>query len=521
LIAEKPTIEIIASPPPFTWSTEQQGIVEVTVDAPGNVIERTGILRLPEGLSFVNPDDSLKTFTQNTTVNWAIRANQTIPAPSLSGALTVIVRGKDQNNTSVEVSDTTEIQVTIERKALLKLSSPGISIRLLKGEEFTVTATVDNQGTANVIGSGSLRLNIGQVGFYLVGDSAEKVFEIDNTTNTASVEWNIRAPDSEVNTTFGIGFTQLPLDVNTQNPASVVADTLVLDVNMIPSRVIVKQLPGIQVENSYVQGEREVPVVGLGFSNPNSDERIIVKSFSVGIIEGEGDAPVTDMQNLVSRLEVVSYDFYRGQLAKGNAPPDRLGEILIDAQTPNPFTLNFALPDTVSGEQTDSLVIWIDLADQQVNRNFKVRLSDIEATGLSDERVNVVDSLGSPIEALEIQSPRITVLSSDPEEIFGNYPNPFSMDSQIPGAPRGVTRFAFMMENSGDVELRIFTLMGRLVRFTELSNVPEGLHTTLLSWDGSNGQGDRVVNGVYIAVLQVRYSNGGSETYETKVAYIK
>jgi flagellar hook assembly protein FlgD len=77
------------------------------------------------------------------------------------------------------------------------------------------------------------------------------------------------------------------------------------------------------------------------------------------------------------------------------------------------------------------------------------------------------------------------------------------------------------MESSGDVELRIFTLMGRLVRFTELSNVPEGLHTTLLSWDGSNGQGNRVVNGVYIAVLQVRYRNGGTETYETKVAYIK
>jgi hypothetical protein len=479
-------------------------------------------LRLPDGLlEFVNEDDSVKFIPPNDTVNWTIRA-KTISASSLSGALTVIVRGKDQNNPNTVVESDTTIPVTIERKAQLNLSSPTVSIRLLKSDPFTVQATVSNLGNADIIGNGSLRLNVGSAEFeFAEGETPEQEFIVNNNTGAASVIWNLLAPPFDVNTTFGIGFTQLPLDVNTQDVVSVAIDTLVIDVNMVSSQLTVKQLSEIQVENSYVQGETEIGVVGLGFSNPNTVEEIFMNSFTIGIVEGETDEPVEDMQNLVSRVEVVSYNFYREQIAKINTPPDRLGEIMIDAQTPNPFTLNFANVDTVSGEQTDSLVILIDLANQPVNRNFKLRLLNVEAAGSFVGKVNVVDSLGSPIEALAIQSPRITILSSDPEEIFGNYPNPFSMNSQIPGAPRGVTRFSFKMESSGDVELRIFTLMGRLVRFTELSNVPEGLHTTLLSWDGTNGQGDRVVNGVYIAVLQVRYRNGTAETYETKVAYIK
>jgi hypothetical protein len=524
-IAEKPTIEIITVTAPSAWSTEQQGIVEVNVEASGNVIERTGILRLPQGLSFVNPTDSLKTFTQNATVNWTIRADQTISAPSLSGTMTVIVRGRDENNpppNTILVSDTTMIPVSVERKARLSLSSPSVSIRLLKSEAFTVEAIVTNLGTANVTGTGSLRLNIGDVGFeFAPGETAEKEITVDNATNTASAEWDVVAPEFDVNSTFGIGFIQLPLDVNTQDIASVGIDTLVLDVNMVSSQLVFKKLPEIQVENSYVQGETEIGVVGLGFRNPNTIEEIFMKSFTVGIVEGESDAPVTDIQNLISRLEVVSYDFYLRQIAKVNTPPDRLGEILIDAQTPNPFTLNFANVDTVSGEQTDSLVVLIDLANQPVNRNFKLQILNVDAAGLFVGKVNVVDSLGSPIEALEIQSPRITILSSDPEEIFRNYPNPFSMDTQLPGAPRGVTRFSFKMESSGDAQLQIFTLLGRLVHSTELKNVPEGLHNSLLNWNGTNDQGNRVVNGVYIAVLQVKYSNGTTKTYETKVAYIK
>lgn len=525
-IAEKPEITVIRSSAPAVWSTEQVGIIEIEVDAPENVIERSGILRLPEGFSFLNPADSLKAFGQNAVVNWAIRANQNIPQPTLPGILTVIVSGRDANTpppNAAVVRDTVEVAVSVQRKALLDLASQSVSVRVLKGEQFVLQAAVHNRGEAEVQGTGQVRLNIGEVGFqFAAGETAEKDFVIDNQTNTANFQWTLLAPNFDVNTVFTLGFIQLPLDVNTQNFASVGIGSLVFDINMVSSQITIKPLDEVvEVDNSYIQGEREIGVLGAAFINPNTVETIFINNFDIAVLDGESGVPVADMHNLISRVEVVSYAFYRQQLGKTNRPPDRFGEVVITEQTANPLKINFSPVDTLNAGETDSLVIRIDLANQPISRNFRIQLKQVDASGGFVGKVNVVDSLGAPLGAIQLQSPRITLLSSDPKEIFHNYPNPFGMETRLPGAPPGVTRFNFLMENSGNAELRIFTLTGRLVWSSVVNGLPAGLHTSALEWDGRNSQGDRVVNGVYVAVLKVTYSNGGSATFQTKVVYIK
>ncbi len=525
-IAEKPEITIIRNTAPAVWSTEQVGILEVEVDAPENVIERSGTLRLPEGFSFLNPADSLKAFGQNAVVNWVIQANQGIPQPTLPGILTVIVSGRDANTpppNATVVRDTVEVPVSVQRKALLDLASQTVSVRVLKGEQFVLQASVNNGGEADVQGTGQVRLNIGEVGFQFAdGETAEKDFVIDNQTNTASFQWTLLAPNFDVNTVFTLGFTQLPLDVNTQNPASVGVNTLVFDINMVSSQITIKPLDSVvEVDNSYIQGEREIGVLGAAFINPNTVETIFINNFDIAVLDGETGTPVADIHNLISRVEVVSYDFYRRQLGKPGSPPDRLGELPITEQTANPVKINFSPVDTLNAEESDSLVIRIDLANQPISRNFRIQLKQVDASGGFVGKVNVVDSLGAPLAAIQLQSPRVTLLSSDPKEIFHNYPNPFGMETRLPGAPPGVTRFNFLMENSGDAELRIFTLTGRLVWSSAVNGLPAGLHTSALEWDGRNSQGDRVVNGVYVAVLKVNYGSGGGATFQTKVVYIK
>ncbi|MCK6619504.1 MAG: hypothetical protein HUU32_01230 [Calditrichaceae bacterium] len=526
-IAEKPEITIIRNAAPAVWSTEQVGILEVEVDAPENVIERSGTLRLPEGFSFLNPADSLKEFGQNAVVNWAIRANQNIPQPTLPGVLTVIVSGRDANTpppNAAVVRDTVELPVSVQRKALLNLASQTVSVRVLKGEQFVLQAAVNNAGEADVQGTGRVRLNIGEVGFQFAGgETEEKDFVIDNQTNTASFQWTLLAPNFDVNTVFTLGFTtQLPSDVNTQAPASTGVNTLVFDINMVSSQITIKPLDDVvEVDNSYIQGEREIGVLGAAFINPNTVETIFINNFDIAVLDGETGTPVADMHNLISRVEVVSYDFYRQQLGKPGSPPDRLGEVVITEQTANPVKINFSPVDTLAAEESDSLVIRIDMANQPISRNFRIQLKQVDASGGFVGRVNVVDSLGAPLAAIQLQSPRVTLLSSDPQQIFHNYPNPFGMETRLPGAPPGVTRFNFLMENSGNAELHIFTLTGRLVWSSAVNGLPAGLHTSALEWDGRNSQGERVVNGVYVAVLKVNYGSGGGATFQTKVVYIK
>ena len=70
------------------------------------------------------------------------------------------------------------------------------------------------------------------------------------------------------------------------------------------------------------------------------------------------------------------------------------------------------------------------------------------------------------------------------------------------------------------MEFRIFTLLGELVyEATYDANAPQGqagAHTKDLFWDGYNGDGKMVLNGVYVAVLKT-----ATGTVTTKVAVAK
>ncbi|MBA4378933.1 MAG: hypothetical protein C0395_09835 [Gemmatimonas sp.] len=95
-----------------------------------------------------------------------------------------------------------------------------------------------------------------------------------------------------------------------------------------------------------------------------------------------------------------------------------------------------------------------------------------------------------------------------------NYPNPFA-------AGREATSFAFNLPLAADVTLRILSARGESV-VTLLDNLPlpAGLHQDL-DWDGRNGRDQAVHNGVYVAELIARYSDGRQERLLRKVAVVR
>jgi uncharacterized protein YegL len=74
------------------------------------------------------------------------------------------------------------------------------------------------------------------------------------------------------------------------------------------------------------------------------------------------------------------------------------------------------------------------------------------------------------------------------------YPNPFNPVSES-------VKFRFRLEKSGDVTVRVYDLSNSLVKEV-LSNRPytQGLWET--QWDGRNGNGEVIANGVYIYVIE-------------------
>ncbi len=103
---------------------------------------------------------------------------------------------------------------------------------------------------------------------------------------------------------------------------------------------------------------------------------------------------------------------------------------------------------------------------------------------------------------------------SDLETSWSNFPNPFA-------AGRENTTFAFFLRESARVKLRILTARGEEVA-TLLAgeSLSGGLHQDR-TWDGRNERGDSVVNGVYVAEIDVQYASGGGERRVRKVAVVR
>jgi hypothetical protein len=225
-----------------------------------------------------------------------------------------------------------------------------------------------------------------------------------------------------------------------------------------------------------------------------------------------------DLQNLISRVRIVSYDYF-SSFSKPLREPDEFADMTIDAETANPIPVNFSVLDTVTSGDLDELVVLIDIATGAPNQNFSVGLQNISAyqtVGTNRYGVEVTDSVGNPLATIlnQFESPPLSVVSGDPEKSFGNYPNPFGIDDEF-------TRFVFLLEQNGDVELRIFTLLGELVWSAEEKGLTPGLYDGRIQWNGYNNVGNLVLNGIYIAVLKVNYTGGEGQTFKTKVAFIK
>jgi hypothetical protein len=97
---------------------------------------------------------------------------------------------------------------------------------------------------------------------------------------------------------------------------------------------------------------------------------------------------------------------------------------------------------------------------------------------------------------------------------WSNFPNPFA-------GGRERTTFSYWLRATATVTLRLWTLRNEaIVTLVDGVARPAGLQQVDL-WDGRNGRGDVVRNGVYVAELTVRYDDGSQDRVLRKVAVVR
>jgi hypothetical protein len=174
----------------------------------------------------------------------------------------------------------------------------------------------------------------------------------------------------------------------------------------------------------------------------------------------------------------------------------------------NPVRVDFSPEaDTLAPGESDTLLISIDVSEAPLVGGVGLEIQDATAFDAFDsgsgEQVGVVAPGG------EIFQGALT----PPSRLFTgvhNYPNPFQAGSES-------THISYFLQGDSRVSLRIFTLDGKLV-FSRTFSAQEsqgrrGLREIL--WDGRNGRGELVLNGVYVCKLE---ANGIDATFKIAVA---
>jgi hypothetical protein len=226
-------------------------------------------------------------------------------------------------------------------------------------------------------------------------------------------------------------------------------------------------------------GQKAVPLLALNFQNPGASGSFTLKGVTLTVEDGSG-------QPLAGRLAALS--------AQGASGP--VGSVSgAQASLYLPFS---ASPDTaLAPGASTSLKFYGDLSSSNDPDSFRLVLASL--ADLAGEQPCSSQPAGfqpQPAPAASFSSSQVTVLKSQASESFRAFPNPFSSN-------REVQNLDFSLVQDAEVSLKIYTLQGALVRTLAEKSRLQGDGRKLFTWDGRNGEGSLVVNGVYLAVLEV------------------
>ncbi|MBX7201454.1 MAG: type IX secretion system sortase PorU [Bacteroidia bacterium] len=223
-------------------------------------------------------------------------------------------------------------------------------------------------------------------------------------------------------------------------------------------------------------------------------------AFTNVIIGGFSNTPVSDDKGPELRLYMNNDRFVSGGMTDEN--PSLLAFVMDDIGI-NTVGTGIGHDITAILDANSSNPIILNDFYQADQDNYKKGTIRYPFRNLSEGRhtltVKVWDvannSSEATIEFIVVKSEGIVV------EHLLNYPNPFSTQ----------TNFFFEHNQPGvplSVDLRVFTVSGKLVKTIQTSLFSNGYRSEPIPWDGRDDFGDRIAKGVYVYRLRVETSDG-------------
>lgn len=495
-----------------TVSVSQTFTVHAIVTATTTTGTVRATLSLPGGFSVVgNP---VRTVGTGTGAGVPEFVDYSVIAPAIATAaddVFVTFTGIDTNSQSPVPPAADTVAVAVVPRAALSVSASvtappdAIDNTVGVGTPFTVTASVTNAAGAAGIGAGGTLSVALPAGFSLGGgETAAKPFVLGTP-----VSWVLNAPSQPSGPDqISIAILATPPDENSGAPALIVNGTATIAMVTEGSAVAVRDVSqSLGIATGVVPaGATDVALLGFEIAYNASDPSVNsaeIDTIAITVF-GKNGQPLG--------ASAVAGTLKRLSIALNGAQP----YVIVDPTT-NPIVVSLTssgpIP-SVAPNATVNAVVALDLDAQPRETEIRVGLRAgalvVRDPG-SGQALGVTDAQGRPLDGQVVSRP-LVVLSSNFSEYAHNYPNPFRAGSDTP------TRIAYFLTTPADVSVKIYAMTGDLVFEKTINAGDTGAQAgpQEATWDGRNGKGEVVRNGVYVCVL-----NAGSNSAKFRIAVAK
>ncbi|MBN2183690.1 MAG: T9SS type A sorting domain-containing protein [Candidatus Krumholzibacteriota bacterium] len=492
-------------------STEQGFSISVSLTPSYNTEDAWVEITPPSGCGIIGSNRVVLGASDGTekVVTWNILAS------SFSGTgfeFSIASGGTDSNSGKTFDGCSSSIEITIVEKSELDLdafiSGPpealegNMSVNL----PFTIEALVTNLGSADVDTSGAW------LEIVLPQDSGYRLDGVDETYKKTfypgvPVEWHLRAPVSATPPkSIVVRFGYPGTDENSGEIIVPLTNGISIPVTTESGKVAMLNIsePGVIPPYVVPQGTRDVPVLEVIYEN-NSEYTIGLDTIYVSVLDKRDELrdPVSDaVTSVIVRAGGSTYEESSGLM--------------------NPVPIIVGHRFTIEPGEEDTMLVSVDIAD-----NAPAGLLKIELGNSSDVVFSIGEEDPIPISVVwgggtgdddisgHFECGPLSVMDADFSKYVHNYPNPFRAGSET-------TKITYFLTRDSSVSIKIYDLMGILVWTKDIPAGEQGSTGSEdgtvwdVEWDGRNGRGALVRNGVYICKIQA-----GSESAIFKIAVAK
>jgi len=176
--------------------------------------------------------------------------------------------------------------------------------------------------------------------------------------------------------------------------------------------------------------------------------------------------------------------------------------------------LVFSDPLPIPAQGTVALTVHLDLAESVSGPGLRLGL-DRDGVGIVQPEDGLLEIRADPApgQSFPFWTQAASLSPTDLAESYSNYPNPFA-------AGREVTSIQYVLPGPGRVTLRLYAADGAEVA-TLLDGEGQGAGLNVAEWDGRNGRGDTVRNGIYVAWLRAELDGGGSTELTRRIVVVR